>query len=127
MAAETHNPEKQRQSAAPLAAVVVLLLLFLPLAYMFSIGPAFGLFDRGYISDPERFYSPLAQAVDRSPAAVRVVQSYLSLWRVYRPPIVDPTPKTVPAASMNGAPALPLQRLLAIKGFPAADVLAYAS
>ena len=84
----------------------MLLLLFAPLLYLFSIGPVVWLYDRQYLSkssEPvlEVVYVPLQYAYDSSPAVAHMLDGYLNLWRA------APVPVVTPAASPYSAPALP--------------------
>jgi hypothetical protein len=67
---------------APLVACVLLGLIFLPMLYVLSIGPAVWLSEHGYLSDEagEWFYAPLAAAAERFPTIRGCLIWYMSLF-----------------------------------------------
>jgi hypothetical protein len=67
---------------APLVACVILGLIFLPVLYVLSIGPAVWLSEHGYLSDElgRWIYAPLSAAANHYPAIGRWLVWYMSLF-----------------------------------------------
>jgi len=67
---------------------VVLFVLFLPMLYVLSIGPAVWLLANGHVSrEPLRtLYAPLEWLGDAAPSSRRPLQWYVRLWAAPIPP-----------------------------------------
>jgi hypothetical protein len=68
--------------SAPLAACAIFGLIFLPMLYVLSIGPAIWLSEHGYLSDEAGrwFYAPLAAVANRFPTIGNWLMWYMSLF-----------------------------------------------
>lgn len=101
-----------RSSAA--AAALVLILMFLPLFYVLSLGPAVWLHDRGMMglaaTDAlETFYYPLQWASERSPAVSQPLEWYVGLWDRSAPvPVNAPLPPVPPPPPPMPMTAVPM-------------------
>ena len=89
------------------AVVAVLVVLFLPVLYVLSIGPAVYLHDRGMLSPSaigtlEKIYSPLEWAASRSSAIEYPINWYVALWAAPSTPM--PAPPATAAPVMAVAP-----------------------
>ena len=64
--------------------IAVVLLVLVPILYLFSTGPYIWLVDRGYI-EPNKFWScfyfPLDLAVDRSDTVANLFNAWVHIWR----------------------------------------------
>ena len=76
------SAEKQSSRAAPLVACTLFVLLVLPTLYVLSIGPAFWLSQRGYLSDEAGawFYWPLSAIANSSEFAQNWLIWYIRLF-----------------------------------------------
>jgi len=74
--------DESRKSAAPVVAAV-LIILFGPLLYVLSVGPAVWLIEHEYLSDEcaELVYFPIILAADYSPSFMAVLDWYLQLFQ----------------------------------------------
>ena len=76
------DDDRNRGGTAGPILTVVALLVFLPLLYIFSCGPAVALMTRGYLSE-EVFhivYFPLGLTAQLSPWLGNLLESYAQLW-----------------------------------------------
>src|SRR5262245_24663217 len=87
------------RSSGAAAVVAVLILLFLPLLYVLSIGPAVWMHDRGMMSPTvtqcaDTIYSPLEWASSKSSVSERIIMGYIEWWRPPQPavPVAPPAP-----------------------------------
>ena len=79
-----------KQSSAPLAIALIMVVLIVPGMYVLSLGPVIALNDRGIInvqpnSPIDTFYKPLEYATDFEPLG-KLIRFYVSLWRYEKPP-----------------------------------------
>ena len=96
------------RSSGSIAVVAVLVLLFLPVLYVLSIGPAVFMYDRHMLSPSvastlETIYSPLEWASNQSKAIEYPLNSYIQLW-ASRDPSPAPPPATMPVTAVMPAP-----------------------
>jgi len=99
------------RSSGAAAVVAVLVLLFLPLLYVLSIGPAVWLHDRGMMSPTvtqcaQTIYSPLEWAAFRSSVTMQIMEGYLNWWRRPQTLVAPPAP-AVPLPPPAPTPAAP--------------------
>jgi hypothetical protein len=74
--------EERRSHGGVLIAVVILLLMALPLLYVFSIGPVAAYYRGGTPVPPavEGFYAPLQWLAESSDTARQFFEWYIGLW-----------------------------------------------
>lgn len=75
--------ERQKETRAqPLAVIIIVVLLMLPVFYVLSVGPAVWLISQGYLDDGAArwFYGPLEWLAERSEMIRSCFQWYVSLF-----------------------------------------------
>jgi hypothetical protein len=73
--------DHDRQRSSPVGCLVV--VLFLPILYVLSIGPAAWLHDRGYLSNEVGIvYTPLGLLAEHCEPARQTLVWYVRLWGV---------------------------------------------
>jgi len=105
------------RSSGAAAVVAVLVLLFLPLLYVLSIGPAVWLHDRGMMSPTvtqcaQTIYSPLEWAAFKSSVTMQIMEGYLNWWRrpqPFAPAVPLPPPAPTPAAPTTSPGTAPTE------------------
>jgi hypothetical protein len=99
----------------PLLASAAVLLILLPLLYVFSIGPMVWFVTSGRLpvgpnSLVVKIYAPLEMLCERSPTVGKVIYGYAELWRADRPVPPPPSWQSAPPTSPSSpqpAPATP--------------------
>jgi len=78
------NAKRQRGGGPILAAVLIAALVLLPVAYLLSIGPAYGLHVRGYLSLPvyDAYLGPARFVFQRCDPVLDALDWYASFFDV---------------------------------------------
>ena len=73
---------ESRTSAAPVAVALTLLVFFLPVLYVLSIGPAAWLVNHNYLNEnfAEAIYFPVLAAAERSEWLEEILQTWMELF-----------------------------------------------
>lgn len=77
----TANDKRDQRQSSALTVVLIIVIVFSPVAYLLSIGPAAWLHKHGYISEwPPDVYAPLVLLDAHFPPASKFFDWYIGLW-----------------------------------------------
>ena len=95
-----------KSRSAPIAIILIVLVVVLPLLYILSIGPAIWLLQSGYVGDEMigAFYLPVIALHDNVPAIGHVLEKYVEFFEPSQPVAPPMTPPAMPAPAVP-APA----------------------
>jgi hypothetical protein len=86
MPEEPESESVKKEKSGVLTVAVVVLLVLLPLIYLFAVGPIVWLSTNGYLSENAKYiinvvYEPLGYLLDKVPLFNSIYQWWVELWQ----------------------------------------------